>query len=731
MTVLLWSMEPDIENTILDMGFTHQLRVHPFPTPDVWKKNRPLKRFEAPRYIRDCGIFNDWMKKGLRACVVVDPGRRIKNYPAMGASNVHAYNRIDRKGKVVSKRNPNVAHPDIQKFGYNTGVTFANNYLHFPYFDSVLCHSEIRDGSQLSFQPYDIKAAEKFIGGPIPAQAINKNGVPYRNIRNFPADRIIPDNFPLLRFYEWFWRDGDGWNPLETEITKGLKSTGRKDFWTFFDPAVRVPSLWGSGGQVDVVSQWTYSYPDPIKTGQACDELFAMAEGTPGQEVMKMVQLIWYRNNETAPVAKLPQDPAKRNQWEKELPKTRFITISPDHLEIAIWSMLSRPVKGIMFHGAGAVHKLPPMKHQMYYPMANNETAPRLKKLLNNIVKPLGATLKMIPDAPTRIALLESFSSQIFAQRGSFGWSASWEADMHLILQWAGYQPKIIYDETIRKYGLNDYDVLVMPSCDVLTKSVYDEIVKFQQRGGIIVADERLAPALMADILVPVYRRKLNNAVDKKELQQRAVVLRNELDPFFKRTFKTSNLDLVGRIRRFGDADYFFLINDKRTYGKYVGHYGKVMENGVANSGTVTLNGAAHIYELSAKKKVAVSSRNGENSFEVNMNAGEGKLFMQIPSPLDKMTLDAPETVNIGSKADVIFRIICKNGKQPKAVIPFKVTITDSFGKPAEFSGYHAAVNGELKLQLNIAPNEKAGQWHIAVEDLAAGLKASAVMEVK
>ena len=61
-------------------------------------------------------------------------------------------------------------------------------------------------------------------------------------------------------------------------------------WWTFFDPAVRVPSLWGSGGGVDVISQWTSS--QPIKIGQATDELFAMAAGRPGQRVMKMTQVI-------------------------------------------------------------------------------------------------------------------------------------------------------------------------------------------------------------------------------------------------------------------------------------------------------------------------------------------------------------------------------------------------------------------------------------------------------
>ena len=33
------------------------------------------------------------------------------------------------------------------------------------------------------------------------------------------------------------------------------------------------------GGDVDVISQWTYSYPDPLRINVATDELFAMAKG--------------------------------------------------------------------------------------------------------------------------------------------------------------------------------------------------------------------------------------------------------------------------------------------------------------------------------------------------------------------------------------------------------------------------------------------------------------------
>ena len=32
------------------------------------------------------------------------------------------------------------------------------------------------------------------------------------------VERVVPDDHPLLVYYRWFWRDGDGWNPLHSQV---------------------------------------------------------------------------------------------------------------------------------------------------------------------------------------------------------------------------------------------------------------------------------------------------------------------------------------------------------------------------------------------------------------------------------------------------------------------------------------------------------------------------------
>ena len=214
-----------------------------------------------------------------------------------------------------------------------------------------------------------------------------------------------------------------------------------------------------------------------------------------------------------------------------------------------------------------------------------------------------------------------------------------------------------------------------------------------------------------------------------------AANLRNELDPFFTRDFQTSNMDIVGRMRRFGDTDYLFLINDKRTYGDYVGQYGLVMEKGLENSGTAWLPGDGYIYDLVAHKQVPTTPKDGGLSFDVSFGPGEGKLFMRTKEQINARTINigGNGTVTRGSEVPLIIEIHSAfDGTHfPNAVIPLKITILDADGKPAEFSGYHAAVNGELKLNLSIPSNEKLGKWTITAENLATGGKVEHTITIR
>ncbi|NLF62425.1 MAG: LamG domain-containing protein [Lentisphaerae bacterium] len=721
MPVIMWG-HGDLER-LNDIGFTHSLRYFGL-YKDIWDAKQPINLGNNASVISEKRLINDMMRAGVDLIISVSPGRWF----AKQLDDFPEFRRLDRNGNPLAVENAAVAHPDIQKFAYNTGASIRQTYGHFPNFTSALVQTEVRDSTQVSFTPFEVKAAEEFLGGKIPDAVASKNGVHYSSLPNFPLSRVIPDNDPILKFYTWFWKDGDGWNPLHTQVHRGLKSqlnsaagsaktkpSTPKSFWTFFDPAVRAPSLWGSGGHVDVINQWTYSYPDPIKIGQAADEMFAMAEGNRSQQVMKMTQIIWYRSA-TAP--NLPEKEEDRVQWEKDIPDAKFITISPTHLSEALWSKISRPVRGIMYHGWGSLF---PSTHGSYC-CTNHETALMLKKLVHEVVQPLGPMLLAIPDRKADIAILESFSSQMFAGRGTTGWSRSWEADMHLILQWAGLQPAIVYDETIRRDRLKDYKILVMPYCDVLTESVAKAITAFQKRGGIVVADEFLCPAILPDILVQSYSRTNTPHEDKAALQKIAADLSAQLEPFYERAVFSSNQDIVPRLRRYGKTDYLFTINDYRTYGAYLGHHRLVMEQGLPTRATVTMPRSGYVYDLVQHKLVTSAPKGEPVILEQDYAAGEGKLHMITDVPLEKIVaLVKPETPSRGGKAHIFAWVCNDKNTPPNAITPIAVDIIDPEGRKAEFSGYYAAVKGSLQITFNFAPNDIPGKWTVNARCLASG----------
>ncbi len=705
MPVVMWG-GGDFE-TLKDIGFTHQL-VHLADYQKVWDAGRPLRPDEVSALDTRREMLNRHLAEGVGAALTVAPGRF--------AAKQEGFQRINRAGKPYEQTDVCALNPRVRAFSYNVGATIANAFGHFPALQAALIHSEVRGHTNVCWHDYDKAAFREATGADIPRIVSTKSVGHYSGITGFPKNRIVPDDDPILTFYRWFWERGDGWNGLHTRVHDGLKSTGRDDLWTWYDPAVRVPSKWGSGGGVDILSQWTYCYPDPIKIGQATDELFAMAAGRPGQQVMKMTQIIWYRR-QTAP--ELPKDESRKAQWEKDIPDARFVTIAPDHMREAFWSKISRPIRGIMYHGWGS---LVPAKHGSYR-FTNPETRGVLTQLIRDVVRPLGPTLLQVPDREADVAILESFASQVYAQRGTWGWSHTWEADVHLVCQWAQLQPRILYEEHILRDGLDGIRVLVMPCCDVLPESVYRKIADFQRRGGILVADEHLAPALDPDILIMSRKRSGKADEDKAALHGMAAMLRQELDTVYQRYGESDNPDVVVRFRRYRDTDYLFALNDKRTFGDYVGHHGRVMEKGLPATATLLIrrpNG--HVYDLVRHEAVEAETTEDGLRLKADFGPTEGKLLMIAERPITGLRVLAPRRARLGGRVRIHIAVL--SGLRPiRAVVPLRVEILDPQGRPAEGTGYYGALEGRQTVTLDLAANDLPGEWTLLVQELASGLR--------
>ena len=303
---------------------------------------------------------------------------------------------------------------------------------------------------------------------------------------------------------------------------------------------------------------------------------------------------------------------------------------------------------------------------------------------------------------------------------------------MHLILQWAQVQPRIVYDETILRDGLKGIRVLVMPHCDVLTKSAAACVAEFQKQGGIVIADEQLCPALTPDILVPAYQRTGKADEDKTALQAKAKTLRQELDSRYRRHGDSTNPDVVVRLRQSGDADYLFAINDARTFGNYVGHHGRVMEEGLPADAVLSVKRPqANVYDLVDGQAVAATHASGQTDFKAHFGPGDGRVFLVTNQKIADVRVDAPTQAHLGSQVRLNASVLDQSGKPVKAVIPVKVEILDPQNKAAEFSGFYGAKGGRLAIAADLASNDPAGQWTIRVTELASGLTGERKVNVK
>jgi hypothetical protein len=273
--------------------------------------------------------------------------------------------------------------------------------------------------------------------------------------------------------------------------------------------------------------------------------------------------------------------------------------------------------------------------------------------------------------------------------------------------------------------------VLVLADCDVLPASVVERIHAFQKRGGIVIGDPDLAPAIKPEIVMPRYARTKKTAEDKAAILANATRLREQLDAHYSRFAACDNPEILTRVRTAGDTDYLFVMNEHRTAGTYVGQHGLVMENGLPNQGTIRLGRTGlHVYDLVAERKIRTSERDGATSWAVDLGPCEGGLFLATTLPIEQVRIESPTKASLGQSIEVTVTITDVSKLAIPAVIPVAVEITDPAGREAEFSGDYATDQGRLVIKPEFARNDTPGLWQIRVREGASGLSASRFVEV-
>jgi len=706
--VMMWgiggpvSVREEMER-LKDLGFTHCLGGGA-DYGAIWAAKGVVPPAKEEAIAATKGMLDFALANDFGIAFSLSPGGWLKERPEL--------QRLDRAGKPYASRpDVNAALPGLADFCRNVGASIAQTYRSFPAWQAALIDTEVRDSSALSFSEFDREAYRKFSGAEIPAEAVSKSGVEWTKLKDFPPDRVIPDEHPLLKYYRWFWTVGDGWNSLHTAVHRGIHSTGRDDVWTWFDPAIRAPSIAGSGGEVDVLGQWTYTNPDPLRIGYFADELLAMA-APRHQRAMKMTQLFWYRS-QTAPKKEGAAHIA--NAFDDHDPDAAYITISPMHLRESFWTKLARPLDGIMYHGWQA---LVPTDSTGGYRYTHPDTKEEFRRLHRGILEPLGPALRQVGDRPSDVAFLDSFTAQMFARRGSYGYSSD---EAYLTLLYAQLQPQVIHEDA----ALDHFKVLVLADCDVLPASVAKRVAEFQHRGGIVIADENVAPAIKPDIRIPKMLRTKQAAADHATLLANAAKLREQLDRRYARYADSSNPEVVARCRKAGECDYVFVVNDHREAGDYVGQHGLVLDNGLPSVATLSVRRAGEVYDLVRSRKVAAVADANAVRWPVNLAPCEGGVFLVMPKAIAGLQIAGPNDARPGAAVEFQVSVRDDAGVAVPAVVPVRIEVIDPAGRVAEFSGYYGAKDGVVPLSLQIAKNDAPGMWTVRARELASGLEQS------
>lgn len=686
-----------------------------------------------------------------------------------GKDDDDAYMRRDRSGRVIDfgggSKGVEVSNPELLEAVRPVVEKDVGQYGGHPAFAGVLPCSEQRDLTAPSFNTEHLKyRRETGLDVPPEVESITIHPDRLGEFRKRFPDGVVPEDDPVLSYYRWFWHGGDGW-PAYTGGIAGLYHRGisRPDFFVFWDPAVRCPPAWGSGGAVDMINQWVYAIPEPMNVAGPAEEILAMSAGRPGQRASIMTQLICYRSQMAPTNVVVSPEP----EWVRRYPKARFPTIPPDVLQESTWSMIAKPVQSIMYHGWGTICD---MGSTIGYVYTNPESADRLRHLLKNVVAPLGPTLKRLGRAAPEVALLESFTTCALGGPSSRGW----KAPSVTFLQRARLDPRVVYEETILRDGLDGVRVLYAPQCLFLTPDVVAKIRDFQANGGILVADAQLLPALRADIEVPVVsfepppasdhfedvnameaaregddRTRAGTLRAKATMVAQADDLRARLAPGFTPEADSSSPEIVTYGRRWNDARYVFAINDNRTFGDYVGPWGLVMEKGMPFEGEVSLadgDGAVKaVYELSRGGEVPFTRECGRVKVPVKYDTNDGRLFAFLPSKIESVSVDVGTgdprpvsaadgarpvpTVARGGKLLVTMTVRDARGKPVEALLPAEIRLYDAAGREIDGGGYVCAEGGVCNVEFLTNLNDAPGDYRIVCRDRASGLVAERMVK--
>ncbi|OYW40496.1 MAG: hypothetical protein B7Z35_01075 [Hydrogenophilales bacterium 12-61-10] len=257
------------------------------------------------------------------------------------------FRKVGRDGNEYSPPEINAAHPEAANLMGACGNMFTLYYRYSNAWTGVLLGSSARVGTQPGFSTPEADAYRKFSGQEIPAD-VQGDAVDWQKLPGFPKDRMIPDEHPILKYYRWFWSEGNGWKAVNEAWYRSYerRKQDRAETWVMHHPSVRQPSKAGAFSAVMNIGDQSMDSRDPLMAGLCMDQQFAM-RAAHGHEmgVFGMLPLSWERG-QVAPLG--AESTAESILQQDRVSPMQRISMAPAILKENLWMMLARPVKGLV-----------------------------------------------------------------------------------------------------------------------------------------------------------------------------------------------------------------------------------------------------------------------------------------------------------------------------------------------------------------------------------------------
>jgi Beta-galactosidase trimerisation domain len=637
------------------------------------------------------------------------------NLQAWGGSfwpgDIYGKNGQDKKLRIMQPFNQK-----FREFSLNFTESHVRELAQYPAFRILNINTETEFHNHADYSALGLARLKKDTGLDAPPKGCDSfAGFRHTEMPGLVKDGIIEDTHPVLKYYRWFWQQGEGWNTLAVEMGKRAKKA-KPSLLVYHDPAARMPYFRDRHDGIDGWD-WTYTNPNAGTLPYKIDVLRAIRD-TEKSTVCNYVQVL----------------------WKRLVIGDRNLCPSTSIIRLGLLLSSSRPVTAVGHWNTNWMRD-----------PAHLDRWDGVRRLQEEFWKPVGPVLTNLKMASKRdIAFVVSHTNEIFAAKHRGLWQKEGAlAGWHEAFMRNGLSVDILLEKDVTEGKLANYKVAFLPMLEITSRSVQEGLIKYARAGGKIVADNNLGFSLpnvttlktdLNHLTYPnwAWMRVRNEgqgirAPERiKKMWETVAEIKKVFAAQCKEVAQPSDPWLTTTGREFEGVPYVYAVNDKRSAGAVGKRFGTILEVGepLTASLSAPAKDVAAVYDLVTHRKVAVTRKGDRITWQKDYAPASATVFALLPQEIGSLRVSLAPDVKRGGSFELQVNILDVKGKPVRGVLPIRFTLRDSQGMENEYSDTFAVKNGTFTKQGNIALNDLSGTWSAKIDDLASGLSKTIYFKV-